>query len=482
MLSLTLLLACADTPDKPEAPDDTASATTDETEPTEPTDPTTDTDTPSTDDTATSTPPDDTGARPATVELLPNPGFEDGETWLRWPTDHPNHAWARTGESIYESAEQFTAAGGEYAQKIWGRYGDYPSETFIYEEYTGASAGDAFALTGQVFTHRHDQLSGDSEVTLYLRFFDGDWSLLSEVASEPLDATSDADTWHTLAASAAAPDGVVVVQAGFRFRQPDASSGGSAYLDELSLTGPDSVSGGSPWRLDWHDEFDGATIAAHWTPELLDAYTYNNELQAYTDRSENARVEDGALIIEARREDYDGADYTSARLVSASAGDWVGGRFEIRAQVPVGVGTWPAIWMLPTDWAYGGWPDSGEIDIMEHVGCDVGVVHGSVHTGAYNHIKGTQASDSISPVDVAGWHTYALEWDEDTVTVSLDDSPYFTFANDGAGDSATWPFDQRFHLILNVAVGGDWGGYCGVDAGAFPQQMRVDWVRVYQPR
>jgi len=135
--------------------------------------------------------------------------------------------------------------------------------------------------------------------------------------------------------------------------------------------------------------------------------------------------------------------------------------------------------MLPTDWVYGGWPASGEIDIMEYVGYDPGVVHGTVHTQAFNHSIGTQQGNSINIADAeSNFHIYAIEWDQDKIDFFVDDTKYFTFANQG--DWTKWPFDQRFHLILNIAIGGDWGGAQGVDDNIFPVKMEVDYVRVYQ--
>ena len=136
--------------------------------------------------------------------------------------------------------------------------------------------------------------------------------------------------------------------------------------------------------------------------------------------------------------------------------------------------------MLPTDNVYGGWPNSGEIDIMEHVGCDPDVVHATVHTGAYNHMIGTQQGGSTGTDATSAAHLYAVDWDPDRIVFTVDNREIFRFNNDGAGNSATWPFDQRFHIVMNLAFGGDWGGYCGIDWGALPQEYRLDWVRVYQ--
>lgn len=239
------------------------------------------------------------------------------------------------------------------------------------------------------------------------------------------------------------------------------------------------------WKLVWSDEFerDGLPDPQRWSYDVGGHGWGNAELQFYTPaRRENARVEDGHLIIEARRETWEGMDYTSARLVTKGKGDWSHGRFEIRAKLPEGRGTWPAIWMLPTEWNLGdgGWPDNGEIDIMEHVGYDAGVVHASTHTQVHQWPKETQRTATIAVPDATtAFHTYVLEWDAGEIRAYVDDRHYFTSRKDG-GDWTSWPFFRNFHLILNLAVGGHWGGKQGVDPEVFPQRMTVDYVRVYQ--
>jgi len=172
--------------------------------------------------------------------------------------------------------------------------------------------------------------------------------------------------------------------------------------------------------------------------------------------------------------------FSSARLRTAGKGDWKYGRIDVRAKLALGQGIWPAIWMLPTDWIYGGWPGSGEIDIMEHVGHDEGRVHGSVHTESYNHKIGTQRTKTIMLSDVRdSFHIYSIEWYEDRIDFFIDDTKYFTFTNDNNNDFKTWPFNQRFHLLINVAVGGDWPG-APDNTTVFPQDMKVDYVRVYK--
>lgn len=234
--------------------------------------------------------------------------------------------------------------------------------------------------------------------------------------------------------------------------------------------------------LVWSDEFDytGLPNPAKWTCEEGGHGWGNNELQYYTmNRSQNARVENGVLIIEAIKETYNGRDYTSARLITTGKGDWLYGRFEARAKVPGGRGIWPAIWMLPTDNAYGGWPASGELDIMEHVGYDPTHIFGTAHTQAYNGKIGTQKGSSATGNDwETAFHVYAIEWSPSKVDFLVDDIKYYTFNNEGTWEK--WPFDKRFHFILNVAVGGSWGGAQGVDPLIFPRRMEIDYVRVYQ--
>jgi len=235
-------------------------------------------------------------------------------------------------------------------------------------------------------------------------------------------------------------------------------------------------------QLVWRDEFDyeGAPNASKWGYDIGGSGWGNNELQYYTNSLRNAFVKDGFLTIKAIKESQGGRDYTSARLITKNKGDWKYGRFEIRAKLPSGRGTWPAIWMLPTDWKYGNWPSSGEIDIMEHVGYDQNTVHGTVHTEAYNHSIGTQKGSSIW-VNKASeeFHIYSINWQEKSIEFFVDGVKYFTFTKN-SNSYKEWPFDQDFHLLLNIAIGGNWGGVEGVDNSIFPQEMLVDYVRVYK--
>ncbi|MBN8577754.1 MAG: glycoside hydrolase family 16 protein [Cytophagales bacterium] len=238
----------------------------------------------------------------------------------------------------------------------------------------------------------------------------------------------------------------------------------------------------------WADEFNyaGAPDSTRWNYDLGDGCPDvcgwgNNEAQFYTRNSKNVRVENGNLIIEAHKDSAGSKAYTSTRLVSKHKGDWLYGRIEVRARLPKGKGTWPAIWMLSTDWKYGGWPASGEIDIMEHVGYDPGVIHGTIHTEKYNHIKWTQKEGKITIADAMDqFHVYAIDWTKDKIDFFVDDTLYHSVAREPQDDFTGWPFDQKFHLILNLAVGGNWGGKEGIDEAIWPRRMEVDYVRVYQ--
>jgi len=241
-------------------------------------------------------------------------------------------------------------------------------------------------------------------------------------------------------------------------------------------------------RLVWSDEFDGDGIdLSKWTLVNSGGGFGNRELQFYTGRESNARVEQGLLKISAKCERYSGHDFTSAKLQTKNKGDWgPGHRVEVRARLPKGRGTWPAIWMLPTQSAYGSWPKSGEIDIMEAVGCTANKVHGTVHTGAYNHMLGTQ-QEGHTFIEVGDWHTYMVEWTESKIDWFVDGQHYHRFAAASSPNSDKWPFNQDFFLILNLAIGGTWGGWC-VSSGpscnspsemGVSQTMEVDYARVY---
>lgn len=238
-------------------------------------------------------------------------------------------------------------------------------------------------------------------------------------------------------------------------------------------------------QLIWADEFDGDKIdKSKWTvyvgdgcPELCGFG--NNEEHYYSERPANVKVENGYLVITALADSFRTRPYSSAKLMTKDKASWTYGRMEVRARVPKGRGNWPAIWMLPQENKYGGWPKSGEIDIMEHVGYDQGVMWGTVHTQAFNHMKDTQKGKSIEIPDISdAFHVYSIEWRPDRIDWFLDDQKYHSFQNTQV-NSDEWPFDHPFYMILNLAIGGGWGGKEGIANDIFPNRFEIDYVRVY---
>lgn len=239
------------------------------------------------------------------------------------------------------------------------------------------------------------------------------------------------------------------------------------------------------YRLVWHDEFDynGLPDSTRWSFDTRGNKSGwgNNELQHYTElRPQNAFVSGGCLHITAHKEDYEKKRYTSARLVTKGHGQWLYGRMECRAKLPAGRGTWPAFWMMPAENAYGTWPASGEIDIMENVGFDPDNILATTHTQQFNHIIGNSVSGKLSvPTCNTEFHVYAIEWDAQEIRGYVDGRHYYTYVNRGKG-WRSWPFDKPFYIILNLAIGGNWGGKMGVDDTIFPCSYVIDYVRVYQ--
>jgi beta-glucanase (GH16 family) len=233
------------------------------------------------------------------------------------------------------------------------------------------------------------------------------------------------------------------------------------------------------WKLLWHDEFDGDDIDRdNWAFDLGAGGWGNGEAQYYTDRPENARIEDGLLVIEARQEKLEDSYYTSARLKTQGLQSFQYGRIEARIKVPVGAGLWPAFWMLGSSFDGTNWPDCGEIDIMEYVGREPDLIIGTLHGPGYSGASGISQWNR-QEYDIADdFHTYAIEWTADQIDWYYDGAKYHTVAP-GDLSGKQWVFDQPFFVILNLAVGGTLGGAIGLDT-EFPTQYYVDYVRVYE--
>lgn len=257
-----------------------------------------------------------------------------------------------------------------------------------------------------------------------------------------------------------------------------AAASGSALTDAAASAAEAADSPGGGWVLDWSDEFEGPGIdASKWRFDLGGHGWGNGEAQYYSDRPENARIEDGCLLIEARRERYEGAYYSSARLKTQGLAAFRYGRIEARISLPSGKGTWPAFWMLGADFPEKGWPACGEIDIMEHVGREPGLALGTIHGPGYSGDRGPSTRVAAEGLEGA-FHVYAVEWGPERIDWFLDGAPY---ASRSPADVAPepWVFDHPFFIILNLAIGGGLGGPVAIDC-PFPARMLVDYVRVYR--
>ncbi|MGL1904146.1 MAG: glycoside hydrolase family 16 protein [Fibrobacterales bacterium] len=276
---------------------------------------------------------------------------------------------------------------------------------------------------------------------------------------------------------------------------PRISSSSDALSSEESSVSGAELEG---WNLVWSDEFnyEGLPKSEWWNFDAMEPGANNGELQRYVEpRLDNARVGDGYLTIEARKENYKNATYTSARLHTYDKVQWTYGRYEIKAILPTGRGVWPAFWMMPSDpfknattctietgWIDGcdAWPGCGEIDIMEYVTYDPNVVHANLHNKHFNFMNGNNPTGKLTiPGAEAEYHVYAMEWFAEYMEFFIDDQLVMRFDNDGTGWES-WPYDGDFYLILNIAVGGDWGAVQGIDETIDSWKLQIDYVRVYQ--
>ncbi|HMB00293.1 MAG TPA: glycoside hydrolase family 16 protein [Spirochaetota bacterium] len=234
-------------------------------------------------------------------------------------------------------------------------------------------------------------------------------------------------------------------------------------------------------QLVWQENFSTgpAPDAGRWHIARMLPGTVNEEAQNYVDRRKNCRLEQGRCIIEACHDNYDGYPYSSAKLTTRGKVSWDYFRLEARARLPQGQGTWPAIWMMPSEPAYGNWPDSGEIDIMEHVGKDPGNVHASVHSRSYYWKEGTERTAIINlPQIYTDFHTYGIIKEPGRIRIYADDKIYFDVSRQSGDTWKEWPFEHRFYLILNLAIGGVWGGEFSNDI--FPTRFVIDNIKVFQ--
>jgi len=238
------------------------------------------------------------------------------------------------------------------------------------------------------------------------------------------------------------------------------------------------------WQLVWQDEFDGPAgqlpDASRWRFDIGSGWG-NDQLEYDTDRPSNASLDGaGSLAITARREVYQARNYTSARINTRGTFEAATGRFEARIRLPKGQGIWPAFWLLGANFDSIGWPDCGEIDIMEYRGQEPNIVHGSLHGPGYSGGSAlTRRYEKSGDGFDADFHVFGVEWSADKIVWTIDDAPYHTITPNQLPPGASWVFDHPFFIILNVAVGGNFVGPPN-DTTTFPQTMLVDWVRVFR--
>ena len=246
------------------------------------------------------------------------------------------------------------------------------------------------------------------------------------------------------------------------------SAGGQTISKSIQVTVAVTLS------LAWSDEFDvaGSPDPSKWGYDIGGGGWGNNELQYYTNRTDNAAVSGGTLKITLKKENFSGSLYTSARLLSKDKFSFKYGKIEVKAKLPAGGGTWPAIWMLGNNISSTPWPACGEIDIMEHVGNQLNKIFGTLHHPGHSGANGDGGS-VVNPTATTAFHRYTTEWSANTIRFLVDDAVFYTFTN-----YPSLPFNQNFFIILNIAMGGNFGG--AVDPAFSSGAMEIDYVRVYQ--
>ena len=257
-----------------------------------------------------------------------------------------------------------------------------------------------------------------------------------------------------------------------------------------TVLAPNPPTDNRPWELVWSDDFNGMNGSSpdltKWTFDVGGGGWGNNELETYTNRTENAYIQDGLLVIQVLQETYTGPDniprdYTSARLKTQGLHQWTYGRVEARMKLPYGQGLWPAFWMLGSDFGQVVWPESGEIDIMENIGREPSTIHGTIHGPGYVGDTGISSPYTLPGAQrfADDFHVFTIEWEANVIRFYVDDNLYATCTPSNLPSGTNWVFNKPFFIILNVAVGGDWPGDPD-STTVFPQTLLVDYMRVYQ--
>jgi beta-glucanase (GH16 family) len=444
-----------------------------------------------------------TAATVLAANVLSNPGFEfdpAGETMSVG-------GWTPYGGNVYSETSQTLAHGGTNYLKVFQAFNGHTNYTGVYQDYI-SSPGATYAADGWAYTSSGDVLAGQNAAWVEVTFRDATTNVIGLYRTFLITTnaiTSGAfptNAWIHLPitnqydpilmvvtntpTSLTAPAGTVFMRYQVVFRGDAKSSGGSVYFDDLNLNQISGLPYGD-MNIVWDDEFDGNSIKTNiWTFDLGNGGSNpgwgNNELEYYTSRTNNAFVANGYLHIVARNESTNGFNYTSARMKSEGLFSTEFGRLEWRAQLPAGVGCWPALWMLGTNITSIGWPGCGEVDVVENNGTNLLVVQGSLHSGSdetavYNFTDGNSTTN---------FHIYTLDWTTNAFLYYVDGHLYEIQTNWGSSTSNPYPypFNQPFFLLMNLAIGGNYVGNpstAAINAGTvFPAQMLVDYVRIYR--
>ncbi len=440
------------------------------------------------------------------ADVLANPGFELGQVPLGWNT------YGAISHNVLIQTSAAIAHGGTNYLKVYQGFNGSVNYSGVYQDNV-SGPGAVFAADGWACTSSGDALAGQNAAWIEVTFRDATANILALYRSAQITTNVLAkgsfpkNTWIDLpitnqynpntdaitnfASSLVAPAGTSFVRYQVTFLGDASNSAGSVYFDDLALV----QTGGGPmgnWNIVWSDEFSGTSInPATWSFEIGNGSGGwgNNELEYYTSLPQNACVSNGLLHIVALYQSYNGFHYTSARMKTEGLFTAQYGRFVFRAKLPTGAGYWPALWMLPEGSVYGGWPASGEIDVMENIGTIPTNVLGTIHFGgAYpNQAQSYGPSCNLLPADsVTNFHIYLLDWTTNAISWYLDGQLYETQTNWWSSSNPTntsirnpypAPFNEPFYIIMNLAVGGSLGG--APDNSAFPGDMQVDYVRLY---
>jgi len=445
------------------------------------------------------------------ANVLGNPGFEAGDL-SGWISVGPNNyiltgAPARTGNDYY---------------KVYQTFNSQTNSNGIYQD-CASGPGVTYSADGWAYTSSSDLLAGQNTVWIEVTFRDGSGNVLALYRSSLVTTNSIAagkfpkNTWVDLAITnqydpnslvitntamtLTAPTGTCFVRYQVMFQGDKFNSSGSMYFDDLTLNQSGTAEYGPNWNIVWSDEFNGTNLnRTNWTYDIGNGFESggnyvpgwgNNELEYYTTNYQNVHVTNGLLHINAQQQSYMGFNYTSARIKSINLFSKTYGRFEWRAKLPSGIGFWPALWMLPaTNTPYGGWPNSGEIDVTENNGSTPNQEGGTIHYGGANgnDVYSGKTFTFITGDSVTNFHTYLLEWSTNSIKWYVDGHLYENqtgwYANVGTSSSTypyPAPFNSPFYILMNLAIGGN---YLGNPSQAsintnLPGELQVDYIRVY---